>query len=294
MKFFEKLERKYGRYAIQGVPKMIAMLYGLGMVIQFFNPMIYFQFLSLDGGAILHGQIWRIITFMMYPPISMAGGFQINLMGILLNLMIIPTYYFLGTTLENIWGAFRFNVYFLMGILGHVLGAVAAYLVWGVNVYLTPVYLNFSLFIAVALMFPEVQFYLFGAIPVKAKYLAVAETAIYMYEFARGPLITKLEVGLSLMNVVLFFLVTRNVRRFSPKEMKRKREFKTQVKMMPAGRTRHRCAVCGRTEEDGAQIEFRYCSKCAGSYEYCQDHLYTHQHVTGNPGAAPSPQQEKN
>ena len=149
---------------------------------------------------------------------------------------------------------------------------------------LTPVFLNFSLFIAVALMFPEAQFFIWGVLPVKAKYLAAAETALYLYEFIRGPVITKLEVGLSLLNVIVFFALTRNVQKFSPKEIRRKKAFKAQVKMKPAGRTRHRCAVCGRTEEDGPQMEFRFCSKCTGSYEYCQDHLYTHQHVTGSGG----------
>lgn len=276
MRFFQRFERKFGRYAIRGLPRIIALLYGLGMVIQFINPMIYFLFLGLDGGAVAHGQVWRVFTFMMYPPVT-RGRDPIS--WIFLNLLIIPTYYFLSSTLENIWGAFRFNVYFFLGIIGHVAGAVLAYLIWGVSIPMTPVYLNFSLFIAVALMFPEVQFFIFGVLPVKAKYLALAETVIYLYEFIRGPVITKLEIGLSLMNVVLFFLMTRNVKRFSPKEIKRKREFKTQTKILPAGKTRHRCAVCGRTEEDGEQMEFRYCSKCAGSYEYCQDHLYTHQHV---------------
>ena len=276
MRFFQRFERKFGRYAIRGLPRVIALFYGLGMVIQFINPMIYFLFLGLDGGAVAHGQVWRVFTFMMYPPVT-RGRDPIS--WIFLNLLIIPTYYFLSSTLENIWGAFRFNVYFFLGIIGHVAGAVLAYLIWGVSIPMTPVYLTFSLFIAVALMFPAVQFFIFGVLPVKAKYLALAETVIYLYEFIRGPVITKLEIGLSLMNVVLFFLMTRNVKRFSPREIKRKREFKTQTKILPAGKTRHRCAVCGRTEEDGEQMEFRYCSKCAGSYEYCQDHLYTHQHV---------------
>ncbi|MCI8950713.1 MAG: hypothetical protein HFG49_11885 [Lachnospiraceae bacterium] len=289
MKFFEGLERKLGRYAIKGLPRIIVLLYGLGMVIHLINPAFYYLFFSLEGGALLHGQIWRIITFMMYPPVT-RGGDPIS--WILLNMLIIPTYYFLSNTLETIWGAFRFNVYFLLGILGHVAGAVFAYLIWGVSIPMTPIYLNFSLFIAVALMFPEVQFFIFGVLPVKAKYLALAETVIYLYEFIRGPMITKLEVGLSLINVLLFFAITRNVKKFSPKEIKRKREFKAQVKMMPAGRTRHRCAVCGRTEEDGAQMEFRYCSKCAGSYEYCQDHLYTHQHVGNEPQETASVKQK--
>ena len=175
MKFFSKLERKFGRYAVKDLPRYIVMLYAAGLLVLFVSPQMYFQFLSLDGGAILHGQVWRIITFMMYPPVVFGG--RIGLVDVILNIMIIPTYYFLGSTLERVWGSFRFNVYFLLGILGHVLGAVVCYLIWGVNLYLTPMFLNFSLFIAFALMFPDIEFFIWGLLPVKAKYLAIAETA---------------------------------------------------------------------------------------------------------------------
>lgn len=279
MKFFYQLERKFGRYAIRDLPRYIAGMYAVGVVIALINPAIYYAFLSLNGAALVRGQVWRVFTFLLFPPVSLNGW--TDFIGILFNLMIIPTYYFLGSTLERVWGAFRFNVYFLLGVIGHVAGALAVYLIWGLGVSLTPVFLNFSLFMAFALMFPDMEFFIWGLLPIKIKYLAIAETALYLYEFVVGHAAVKLEIGLSLFNVVLFFLLTRKVQRFSPKEIRRKQEFKAQVKIKPAGRTRHRCAVCGRTEEDGEQMEFRYCSKCAGSYEYCQDHLYTHQHVTG-------------
>lgn len=281
MKFFYQLEKKFGKYAIRDLPRYIAGMYAIGVVISFINPAIYYAFFSLNGGAIVHGQIWRVLTFLLFPPFSISG--TRDFIGILLNVMIIPTYYFLGSTLERVWGSFRFTMYFLLGVIGHVAGAVAAYLIWGVGTYLTPVFLNFSFFIAFALMFPDMEFFIWGLLPVKIKYLAIAETAIYLYQFVMGGAITKLEIGLSLLNVLVFFLISRKPQRFSPKEIRRKQEFKAQVKIKPAGRTRHRCAVCGRTEEDGAQMEFRYCSKCAGSYEYCQDHLYTHQHVVEHP-----------
>lgn len=279
MKFFYQLERKFGRYAIRDLPRYIAGMYAVGVVISLINPAIYYAFLSLNGAALVRGQVWRVFTFLLFPPISLNGW--TDFIGILFNLMIIPTYYFLGSTLERVWGAFRFNVYFLLGVIGHVAGALAVYLIWGLGVSLTPMFLNFSLFMAFALMFPDMEFFIWGLLPIKIKYLAIAETALYLYEFVVGNAAVKLEIGLSLFNVVLFFLLTRKTQRFSPREIRRKQEFKAQVKMKPAGRTRHRCAVCGRTEEDGEQMEFRYCSKCAGSYEYCQDHLYTHQHVTG-------------
>ena len=115
--------------------------------------------------------------------------------------------------------------------------------------------------------------------PVKAKWLAVAECAVYLYSFIFGNAATRCELVVSLANVLVFFFMTRNFKRFAPKEIRRKKTFQKETKILPKGATRHRCAVCGRTEKDGEELEFRYCSKCEGSYEYCQDHLYTHKHV---------------
>lgn len=270
MKFFYKLERKYGKYAIPNLMQYIVIMYGIGLAISLWNPMIYYRYLSLDGWAILHGQIWRIVTFLCYPPAP----------GIFFGILALYLYYSMGQTLERVWGAFRFNVYFLLGIVGHVLAEIILTLIFGQSPRLLPVALDFSLFFAFALTFPDVEFLLMYIIPVKAKWLAVAEGAIYLYYLITGDLLTRIEIGLTMANVILFFLLTRNYSRINPKEVKRKHDFKTQVQMKPQGRTRHKCAVCGRTELDGPGMEFRYCSKCEGNYEYCQDHLYTHQHVT--------------
>ena len=85
----------------------------------------------------------------------------------------------------------------------------------------------------------------------------------------------------SILNFIIFFLSTRNLSRYSPKERARKAKFKQQSAphMTYANGARHRCAVCGRTELDDPCLEFRFCSKCNGNYEYCQDHLFTHEHV---------------
>ena len=80
------------------------------------------------------------------------------------------------------------------------------------------------------------------------------------------------------LNFLIFFFSTRNYRSVSPKEVHRKRTYHRQVQQ-PKGVTRHKCAICGRTELDDPNLEFRFCSKCNGNYEYCQDHLFTHEHV---------------
>ena len=269
MKFFSKMERKFGRYAIRNLMYYIMIIYGVGIVIQMLNPMIYWGFLCLDPQAILHGEGWRIVTFLIYPPMgSMAplgSSAGMMLSDLIFNGIALSLYYSLGTNLERTWGAFRFNVYFFMGVLGHVLASLVGYVVFGQVFVLTTEYLNFSLFFAFALEYPNLQFLLFMVVPVKAKV---------------GNAANRCAIVLSLANFLLFFLMTRNLNKVNPREIKRKREFQKSVKIVAHGTTRHKCAVCGRTEKDGENLEFRYCSKCAGGLEYCQDHLYTHKHVT--------------
>lgn len=282
MKFFNDFERKYRRYAIPNLMYYIVILYGGGLVLQLLPGMggIYWRYLCLDAPAIMHGQIWRIVTFLLYPP---ALGSSV-ITGVFFGVIALFLYYNLGQTLESVWGAFRFNVFFFMGILGQVLASLIAWLVFGQRIIMTTGFLNFSIFLAFAIYFPDVQFMLFFVLPIKAKWLAVAESAVYLYSFLMGNMATRVEIVISLANVIVFLLLTQNYKRYAPREIKRRNDFKKETKILSPYKTRHKCAVCGRTEADGAELEFRYCSKCKGNYEYCQDHLYTHKHVTGDPG----------
>lgn len=285
MKFFYELERKYQKYAIRNLMYYIVILYGVGLVLYMAQPYFYWQYLSLDPAAILHGQIWRIVTFLVYPP---AIG-SMKMTSVFVGVIALFMYYSLGQTLENIWGAFRFNVFFFMGVIGQVLASLVVYLLLGERVFMTTGFLNFSIFLAFAIYFPDAQFLLFFVLPIKAKWLAVAECAVYLYSFVFGPLSTRLEIIMSLANVIIFILLTRNnnksSRRYAPDKIMRQQNFKKEAaKIVTPGKARHRCAVCGRTELDDPNLEFRYCSKCEGDYEYCQDHLYTHKHVTKDEG----------
>lgn len=285
MKFFYELERKYQKYAIRNLMYYIVILYGVGLVLYMAQPYFYWQYLSLDPAAILHGQIWRIVTFLVYPP---AIG-SMKMTSVFVGVIALFMYYSLGQTLENIWGAFRFNVFFFMGVIGQVLASLVVYLLLGERVFMTTGFLNFSIFLAFAIYFPDAQFLLFFVLPIKAKWLAVAECAVYLYSFVFGPLSTRLEIIMSLANVIIFILLTRNnnksSRRYAPEKIMRQQNFKKEAaKIVTPGKARHRCAVCGRTELDDPNLEFRYCSKCEGDYEYCQDHLYTHKHVTKDEG----------
>jgi len=271
MSILNKLERKFGRYAIPNLMYYIVILYAIGIFVYQFMPEVYLNYLMLDAGKILHGQIWRVFTFLMWP---MSGN-------MFLNLLIIYCYYNLGRTLEYVWGSFRFNLYIFMGILGHVLASIILYLAFGISVPLTAEYLNLSLFLAYAATFPDHQFLLFFVIPIKAKWLALFDAMYFLYGFVFGGAATKIAVVMSLLNFLIFFALSRGSR-YNPKEIRRKQQFKAQMTQTVRETKRvgrHRCAVCGITDLDNPEMTFRYCSKCEGDFEYCQDHLYTHQHV---------------
>lgn len=276
MKWFAKLERKFGRYAIRNLMMYIIALYALGIIVFLYDPMVYYTFLALDPQQILKGQVWRLVTFLIMPP----GGSNI-----FFTLISMYIYWSLGTTIERVWGAFRFNIYFFTGVIGTIAAAFIVYAIYGAgaSLYLWMVgteYINFSLFIAYAFTFPDAQFLLFFLIPIRAKILGYIEMIVYVVLFITGTLADRIMIAVSLINVIWFFLMTRNLNRFKPSEVKRRREFRKKVGAVPISVNRHRCAVCGKTSQDGDDLVFRFCSKCEGNFEYCQDHLYTHIHVT--------------
>ncbi|MGC6176781.1 hypothetical protein [Lacrimispora sp. 38-1] len=273
MKFFYNLERRFRKYAIPNLMYYIIGMYGTGLFLQLFVPDFYWQYLALDAQKILRGQVWRVVTFIIYPP---GGG---SLFGSLIGMYL---YYMLGVNLERIWGAFRFNVYFFMGVIGHVAASLVVYIIFRQRIYLTTEFLNYSLFFAFAATFPDLEFLLFFVIPIKAKWMAMFNGIYFLYEFIMGDMGIRITIVMSLINFFVFFLLTRDLNRFNPKEIKRKQNFHRQMKIMPQGGTHHKCAVCGRTEKDSPNLEFRYCSKCEGSLEYCSEHLYTHKHVTSD------------
>ena len=199
MTFYQKLERRFGKYAVPNLMKYICVIYVVGYLIQMFNPLLYFYYLDLDAEAILHGHIWRIITFIFYPPST----------SFLWMIVALFVYYSLGMTLERVWGTFKYNFFYFTGVILLVLAAILIYLVTGYSVQLYPTYMTFSIFLAYALTFPETTFLLYFIIPIKAKWLAIAEVVLYLFYFGALPgLGNKVAILVSLLNVALFFLLT--------------------------------------------------------------------------------------
>lgn len=287
MKLLNKLERKLGRYAIPNLMKYIVILLLVGLAFGTM-PNGLIPYLGLDFDLIKKGQVWRLVTFII--PIRPMGN-------ILFFAISTYFYYIIGNALEKTWGAFRFNLYFFAGIIFNIIASFIFYIITGYSLYSLSPSLTIvcgTLFFAFAAVYPDTEFRLYFLIPVKAKYLAWLQGAFYLYNIftyiasKQYFMVIPLVVGVA--NFLIFFLATRNYQKISPNEYKRKATYQRQMREGKSqgnvvqfnGRnvvTRHKCAVCGKTELDNDQLEFRFCSKCDGNYEYCMDHLFTHEHV---------------
>jgi hypothetical protein len=143
-------------------------------------------------------------------------------------------------------------------------------------------YVNMSIFLGYAATFPDVQVLLMFIIPIKVKWLGIAYAALLVVQFIGSTVVGRIVIGASLLNFVVFFIMTRRnlIMRVSPKQVKRRHDYHREVKKArPASVSKHKCAICGRNSEENPDTEFRFCSKCNGNYEYCQEHLFTHTHV---------------
>lgn len=271
MDFINKLERKFGRFAVHNVMIYLIVLQAIGFLLQQTN--VYMLYLALDPAMVFHGQVWRLITFLAIPSSSNIFWFVFSAF----------CFYTIGRLMEQLVGTFRTNLYLLVGIVGIIVGTFIVYFFYGsfwavvasagatTDLYLT-------MLLAIATLVPEAQFSLYGIIPIKAKWLGIFYGVILVYQLIQNSWPGRIMLVMTFLNFVLFFILYHKPAQ-QAKQAKRKVVYQRQVHRSSSG-PRHRCAVCGRTELDDPSLEFRFCSKCEGNYEYCQDHLYTHKHVT--------------
>ena len=284
MKFIDKLERKFGRFGIPNLTIYMIVCFVIGYALMIVNPGIL-NWLSLEPAYILRGQVWRLVTWVLYPP-STSGVLWFAI-------AVLFFYYPIGTSLERTIGTFKYTLYILSGVIFTILGAFILYFLLGGNVLVGNVfstyYISLSTFLAYAMCYPDMQVLLMFIIPVKMKWMAIFYVVIVVYEMIQyvmaGAWYLVIPIVASLLNFIIFYFGTKDFSRYNPKEIHRRNEFRRA--MEPQGRmksgsgsvTKHKCAICGRTELDDPNLEFRFCSRCNGNYEYCQDHLFTHTHV---------------
>lgn len=285
MRPITKFERKFGRYGIHNLTIYIILCYVAGYVVELVLPDLLY-YLALDPGMILKGQVWRLFTWILIPPESLD----------IFTIIMLYFYYSIGSTLERTWGAFRYTLYIFSGLIFTIIGAFIMYALLG-SVYsalnlgmaFSTYYISTSIMLAFAATYPEVEVLFWFVFPLKIKWLGILEGAMILYRvitiLRQGAWYFVIPIAASLLNFVIFFFSTRNMARYKPSEVKRRRDFQKavnpgRVKGRDTGTiSKHKCAVCGQTELDNPDLEFRFCSKCNGNYEYCQNHLFSHTHV---------------
>jgi len=263
--WLDKIERKFRFKGIKGLMNYIIALNAAVFILAYLDSSKTFLYkLVLDAQMVMQGEIWRLITFIFIPPTF--SPFWL--------VFALYFYYLIGSSLEREWGSFKFNVYYFMGIILTIIGS---FISGGIT---TSFYLNLSLFLAFAALYPNFQVMLFFILPVKMKYLAYVNVAYFILVIIIQPLSYKIASVASVLNFLVFFgkdlyvTIFRRTKSFGRYAIL----FNAKLHSMDS-RTIHKCEICGKTEKDDINLEFRYCSECDGDHEYCMEHLESHEHV---------------
>lgn len=260
MSWISWLEARIGFLGIPRLMQMIALLNALVYLLHFFQPTYVFALLLIPE-RILHGEVWRLVSYIFVPEMLLRSG----------NPALQPLFLFvylwflvwMGDALEQAWGAFRVTLYYLLGMIGIT---IAAFFFGGGGLF--AFLLNLSLFFAFATLYPDIQIYVLFVLPLKVKWLAFLSLAPLMLELILGSLATKAAILVSFLNYFVFFAPTMFTNLQTRTETgARRRKFASKL---PADNALHRCAVCRRTEKDDPDLEFRVASD---GEEYCLDHL---------------------
>lgn len=268
MPLLDPLERRFGRFA----PTNVTLYLIIGQVFVTLAAMLGLldlrQFVLVPA-LVTEGEPWRIFTFLFYPP-------PVNFRS-MFSLMLLPfawwIFYLMGNALEHYWGAFRYNAFLFVGF---ALTIAAAFITPGAPV--TNAFIAGSVFLAFAWLNPDFELALFFILPIKIKWLALLTVVGYAYGMVTGAPSTRWQILASVGNFLLFF-----GREIFETMRYRRRTMAVQARRVVEERKgpepRHRCHVCGKTDLTNPEMDFRYCSKCAGDQCYCPDHIFNHEHV---------------
>jgi membrane associated rhomboid family serine protease len=259
-----RLDRRFGRYAIENLPKYIVGGMGIVFLLAYAKP----QFVSLllfSPRAIAEGQVWRVFTYLFIP-------FDLSLWWVLFNLYFV---WMVGSNLEAEWGAFKLNVYYFLGMLGTTAAAFIAGRAEGNT------YLNLSLLFAFTTLFPNFEILVFFILPVRMKWMGWLSFAFVAYELAVGDWGVRASIVAALSNYLLFFWndIIRVIRSGGAGARKAARRGSSAP---PPGISQSRaCTICGALETDGADIRVCSCEKCKAATggqprTLCLEHARNH------------------
>lgn len=265
MALLDKLEKKFRGY---GIPNLTLDLV-IGQLLVYILSLsgrVPSDFFYLIPAKVLEGEVWRLLTFMFMPPLTHP----------LFLFFALYLFFLMGSSLENYWGTFRYNIFLLIGYVATVAAS-----------FLTPhypatnIFLGGSVFLAFATLNPNFELALFFILPVKIKWLALLTWIGYFFQIAFGNWTTRLLVLASICNYLIFFgrdiILAIRARRWRMERTAR--EFARQNDPI------HRCTTCGISDKDDPNMTFRYCTKCDGTPCYCQEHIKNHEHITSQNNA---------
>ncbi len=273
-----------------GIPRLmfyVVICNAVIYVLSLFSSYSAVSFLAFHWASIKSGEVWRLFTFFLMPGYSSASQ-------AIWMLLFLYFYYMLGTTLEREWGTAKFTLYYFSGVFLTLLTGVILGIVQGDAWMAGAMYVNLSLFFAFAALYPDTTFYILFIIPVKAKYLAWIDAALFavsvVTSLLAGNVLEAVLPVAAILNFFVFFwpeitgLISRNRartrRQVSHQTIRFHEAARAQKRAEEERGYRHKCTVCGRTDADYPDLEFRYCSRCAGYHCYCQDHIFNHVHFT--------------
>jgi hypothetical protein len=305
-----KLESKYGKYAIKNLSAYMAGCFIISYILELLAPSVYTALVFSPVHVFVNHQFWRLFTWIFTTP----GSINIFSFIMIFFYFSIGTSIErgIGTFRYNLY---VFGSLILI-TLGQLITWLVVYLIYGKFGFLTyaialdgaggasmmTYYMTTSVFLGYALLYQDAMVLLYFVIPFKVKWMAWIDGAYLLYYFfALDGITSRVTILAIAVNFLIYYLILRKESSGgrSSQQLKRKQPKKNwkssragersdsnvvdfgtgKTIPTPSGITRHKCAVCGRTERDGMELEFRFCSKCNGNYEYCQDHLYTHTHV---------------
>jgi len=271
MSLLSRLERNLGRYAIPDLSLYLiigqVMILGFALLGQFDVGRV-----MLLPAAVQAGEFWRLGTFLLVPPVT-----TLTLTSALFLAFGWYLFYLMGSALEQHWGAFRFNGFILLGWLLTVGAAFVTPALYATNAYMAA-----TVFLAFAYLNPDFVMYIFFFLPVKIKWLALIQWLGYGFILIVGTWAERLMILASAGNFLVFFArdLVRSVGSGQRRQAWQARNFAAANNEREP---RHRCHLCNRTDLTHPQLDFRYCSKCAGDQCYCSEHIFTHLHVVGDP-----------
>lgn len=278
-RFMKKVDLFCYKHPHFGIPNLMLYVVIGNIIVWLFSMMdttgTLVNLLCFSPYHIMRGQVWRLLTFIIIP--NSSG---------LLAIVFFYFYYMIGKTLENQWGTPKFNIYFFSGVLLTIVYGMVVYWVGKINFFVSAEFIYLSMFFCFATLYPDMQVLLFFIIPIKMKWLGIVDAVFFIYQILVLPFPYNLLPLVATLNYLLFcggwlfdfFRPARRKNRQNTVNFKNEvRRIQYEQKNKPYSR---KCEVCGRTDADYPDLEFRYCSRCQGYHCFCIDHINNHQHFT--------------